>query len=604
MRPVVIGLWAAAVCVAVAATSFYTLRHRIPFHWQVPVRAFIAGVEIDPRVRIAMPDGATLAATLYRPRRAEGKLATVYIALPYDRKRYPEALVAALFFARQGYAVLVQDVRGKFESEGEFLPWRNATSDGTTTLDWIVKQPWSNGKVGTFGCSALGEVQYALARASHPAHAAMIPIGAGGAIGSAGDSYEYFGSYEGGIPLLASAVGWFARHGATHPGAAPLRPFDHGALLRRLPSAKLVSRVRPGRNAYDHYLRVPLGHPAWERLDFVSDEDRVMTPALVINSWGDPTLGGTLKLAAHAARQGSRQHVVIAPGAHCEHDRQPAAFDFGVLPIRNATRPYWDWYLSWFDHWLRGRGDGLSSQPPYLFFVYGENRWMSADTWPPRDTRVERWYLDSGGAANTRSGDGVLRREPPLRRAVDEYVYDPMHPVPTRGGAVCCTGDPAIRAGVQDQAEVETRSDVLVYTSPPLSEPLRIAGPLRARLVVSSSAVDTDFVARLVDVGPDGRAINIQEGALRARFREGITKPRLMTPGQRYTLDIDMRSIAYLLPAGHRLRLHVTSSSFPRLERNLNTGGENSVESKGVVAINQVHHGEDALSFVSVPVLP
>lgn len=604
MRRVVVRLLAAVMCVAVVVLSVYAMRERIPQHWQTPVRALLAGVQIDPSVRIVMSDGTRLAATLYRPKRAGEKLATVYIALPYDRQRYPEALGAAVFFARHGYAVLLQDVRGKFGSGGEFLPWRHATADGVASVDWIIRQPWSNGKVGTFGCSALGEVQYALARARHPAHAAMIPIGAGGAIGSAGGSYEYFGSYEGGIPLLASALGWFAQHGATQPDAAPMRPFNHAAMLRELPSEGLVRRARPGPNAYDHYMRVALGHPAWSALDFVAEEDRLTTPALVINSWGDPTLGGTMTLAERARRQGTPQHVVIAPGAHCEHDQMPATFDFGAMRVENASQPYWNWYLRWFDHWLRRRGDGLASLPPYLFFVNGENRWMSADAWPPPQATWQRWYLDSGGSANSRSGDGVLQREVPARRKADEYQYDPARPVPSRGGALCCTGDPAIRAGVQDQAEVEARNDVLVYTSLPLSTPLRIVGPLRARLVVSSSARDTDFVARLVAVDPNGKATNIQEGALRARFRSGITTPQLMSPGQRYVLSIDMRSIAYRLPAGHRLRLHVTSSSFPRLERNLNTGGDNSLEHQGVVAINRVHHGSDALSFVSLPVVP
>lgn len=585
----------------------YVLRERIPAHWQAPVRALLTGVRIEPDAWIAMPDGVRLAGTLYLPRFAKRPLPTVYLRLPYDRSRDGEALGSALLFARHGYAVLVQDVRGKHESGGSFLPWRHATSDGAATLDWIARQPWSNGKVGTFGCSALGELQYSLARARHPAHAAMIPIGAGGAIGSAAGRYEYFGMYEGGIFQLASGFGWFARHGARDPDAPPLVDFDPASQLRGLPTGDLVQRVRPGPNAYDHYVGTPLTDPSWEELGFVSSTDRIATPALAINTWGDQGVDGTLVLSEFVRRHAPagapvRQHVVIAPGNHCEHQPTAESGRFGDLVVRNAHQPYTDLYLRWFDHWLRGRGDGLSSLAAYTFFVVGEDRWLTSDTWPPRQAKMQRWHL-GGGHANSRDGNGTLSLQPPADERIDEYLYDPEDPVPSRGGPVCCTGDPATRSGPVDQADVETRDDVLVYTSPPLAQPLRIAGRLAAHLTVSSSAPDTDFVARLVHVWPDGRATNIQEGALRARYRDGIERPALMQAGERYAVEINMRSIAYLVPRGHRIRLDVTSSSFPRLERNLNTGGRNHDEDTPVAARNRLHHGGTALSYLSLPVL-
>jgi putative CocE/NonD family hydrolase len=600
-----VGLLGAA---GIASALAYAWRDRIPMRWQLPLRAAIAGVAIDRDVRIAMPDGVHLAATLYRPRAAQARLATIYMRVPYGRDRYSESLWAAQYFFRHGYAVLVQDVRGTSDSEGEFLPWRGATADGVATLDWITRQPWSNGKVGTYGCSALGELQYALARAGHPAHAAMIASGAGGGIGSAQGSDEYFGLFEGGVFELASGYGWFSEYGAGRADAPLRRDADTASILRGLPVAGLVRRVRPGPNAYDDFVRTPLADPRWQQRDYVSAGDRLDVPTLAINTWGDQTLSGTLALAAQAREQqapgeAARHHVILAPGDHCQEQDIGDTGTFGELPVANTQLPYDAWSLRWFDYWLRGRGPGLSDLPAYLYFVLGENRWLSADRWPPAAARVERWYLGGGGHANGANGDGLLSTRNAAVAAFDEYRYDPSDPVPSRGGPQCCTGNPSDHAGPADQHEVERRRDVLVYTSAPVARPLRIVGPLQASLVVSTSVADTDFIARLVDVRPDGRAISIQEGALRARYRNGFASPALMVPGQRYQLTVQMRSIAYLLPPGHRLRLDVTSSSFPRLERNLNTGGRNFDETVGVVARIRLHHGGDASSFLALPVL-
>lgn len=598
-----------AVLLAVPAARQY-IRELIPPLWLAQLNAYRLGYRIDHDVKISMPDGVTLGATLYLPRTQAEKLGTVLIRLPYDRMRY-RSFDAAQLFAANGYAVMVQDLRGKYSSEGEFVPYRNGTSDGAATLDWIARQSWSNGKVGTYGCSALGEVQYVLARAQHPAHAAMIPFGAGGAIGSAMGRYGYFGIYEGGVLQLASAFGWFLEHGAKSPTAPYTANVDIVAAIRELPIATLVERVQPAPNSFREFVTTPLTDPRWKSYDYVAEDDVIATPALVVNTWGDQTVGDTLALAEHArksvpAGRPFRQHVVIAPGKHCDHFDGAEAGKFGDLTIENATRPYNEWSLKWFDYWLRGKGDGLKDMTPYTYYQIGEHRWLTASAWPPPEARAERWYLDSTGRANTRDGNGALSTVMPVADGFDEYRYDPMNPVPTRGGAICCTGNAADRAGPLDQADVEVRDDVLVYTSAPLKSALRIAGPLRAVLHISSSARDTDFVARLVHVAPDGRAIGIQEGALRARYREGIGQPKLLEPGTTVRLDVDMRSIAYTIPAGHRLRLHVTSSSFPRLERNLNTGGNNFDETVGVVAVNRVHHAKDSerTSYLQLSRLP
>jgi putative CocE/NonD family hydrolase len=594
-------------CGVLSPTVRGLVRRAIPRSLLVQFDQWRFGYTVDHGIRIRMRDGVTLAASLYLPTRAAGTIGTVYIRHPYDRLAWGEGLVGAQLFVRHGYAVLISDIRGKYASEGEFIPYRQGTDDGVDTLDWITGQPWSNGRVGTWGCSALGELQFVLARSRHPAHAAMIALGAGGAMGSALGRHAYFGVYEGGILQLASTFGWFLDHGAKDPTVRRTETVDIPKTLRELPIVDLVRRTTSAPNGYDEFVRTPLTDPFWQTLGYISQSDKLTTPALVITTWGDQTVGDTLALSEFvretSPETARHQHVVVAPGPHCGED-QWRSEKFGDIEIRNGEQPYYDWYVRWFDYWLRDEADGLADQPAYLYYMLGEHRWLSASHWPPSDARMERWYLDSRGRANSRDGDGVLSTEMPRGAGYDEFAYDPMDPVPSRGGPVCCTGDPGERSGPVDQADVERRADVLVYTTPQLERPLRIAGPLRAHLRISSTARDTDFVARLVHVWPDGRATSIQEGALRARYRAGIEHPELLKPGKATDVVVEMRSIAYTIPAGHRLRLHVTSSSFPRLERNLNTGGRNFDESIPVVATNRVHHGSEGTSFVDLPLLP
>jgi uncharacterized protein len=609
------GVALLALCMAAAAVLASpalrgSLLELIPDPWLARLNAWRFGYSVDPGIRIAMPDGVRLAATLYLPKDRSVPLATVMLRLPYHRSRYGEALGSGSFFARHGYAVLAVDLRGSGDSEGEFIPYRRATTDGSALLDWIVAQPWSNGRVGTHGCSALAETQFSLASARHPAHRALVASGGGGGLGLLDGRASYGGYFEGGVFNLASGFGWFLQHGNADPKAAPAGPVDIPSALRGLPANALVQRVRPGANAYDEYLRHPLADPWWQQLDYFGNGELFDKPALVINSWGDQTVGDSLAMAEwvrhHAPPEVAReQHVVIAPGNHCEHGEAARTGRFGDLEVRNAEQPYNEWSLQWFDRWLRDRGPGLAALPAYRFYQINEHRWLDAAQWPPADAALQRWSLAAGGKLLPPTTDRSAGASSPSAAAsFDEFRYDPMQPVPSLGGPVCCTGNPADRAGPVDQRPIESRKDVLVYTSPELAQPLRIAGPLRAVLQVSSSAPDTDIVARLTHVWPDGRSTNIQEGALRLRWREGVVSPKLLKPGEVVSATVDMRAIAYTVPAGHRLRLQITSSSFPRLERNLNTGGPEHGETAAVVAVNRVHLEAAQPSVVELMVLP
>ncbi|MGL4576039.1 MAG: CocE/NonD family hydrolase [Burkholderiaceae bacterium] len=601
-------LVAAFTVVALAAVALYAGRQYLPSTLQIRMAGLARGVWVDHSLRIRMPDGVQLAASVYKPLRAGGPLPTVLIRLPYGRLHYGEGANYGLYFAQRGYAVLVQDIRGKFDSGGEFAPWQGATSDGAATLDWIAAQSWSNGKVGTIGCSALGELQFALSRANHPAHAAMIPIDAGGGVGALNNQPAHIGFFEGGVLQLGSAFGWYLEHGRTGNAAMPASVNIKSAVAG-LPTSTLVSKIDPARNAFDELWKNPLTGQAWKRFDFVSDADAPARPTLLVNMWGDQSIDGALAYAQLVARttQGNPRaapRVILAPGNHCQLLQTAQSGEFGDLKLENTQQPYLRWFLSWFDYWLKGQGEGLAQLPPYLYYVLGESKWLTANAWPPQEARAQRWHLGAQSPANSAAGGGTLTRESAASQKLDEWASDPANPVPSIGGPVCCTGDGADRSGPIDQAGNRARQDILVYQSAPLAQALRIAGPLKTTLTVSSTAKDTDLVARLIHVQPDGTAINVQEGALRLRYRESYTTPALLEPGKTYTVTVPMRSIAYYFPAGHRIRLDIASSNFPRLERNLQNGTDNPhQETQPLVARNRVFHGGGALSYLELPVI-
>jgi putative CocE/NonD family hydrolase len=598
---VAVALGLGAVVAAWAYVERASLLEAMPRPIRDAVREFRHGYSIERDLMVPVGGGVHLATDVYRPRHAADRVGTVLVRLPYDKNDYREALDAGEAFASRGFAVVVQDMRGKGGSEGEFIPSKFDREDGSATIDWIVRQPWSNGKVGTYGCSALGESQIMLASARNPAHVAMIAQGAGGAIGSAGGRYTYFGLYEGGVFNLASGFGWFLSSGSKLKGYPEPPGVDKSAALLELPTLGMVRRHRSDPTDFDDFLAKPLGDPFWRSLGYIADEDRFATPALNVNSWQDQTVADTLVLSDLMKRNAESEsarvnhHVIIAPGNHCAFHWTADAGRVGDQPVSEAARaPFWDWYTAWFRHWLGDGSEPLPKLPPYLLYVMAEDRWLEADAWPVPEADEVRWYLGERSLARSASGAA----------GYDEYRYDPADPVPTKGGPICCTGNAADRSGPVDQREIESRPDVLTYTTPPLQQGVRVVGPLNARLFVSSSARDTDFVAKLVDVWPDGTALNVQEGALRMRYRDSYVQPTLMEPGTVYEVTLDMRAIAHLFKPGHRIQLQLSSSSFPRLERNLNTGGNNYDETQGVVATNRIHRGGDTASYLSVRVLP
>ncbi|UYV35715.1 CocE/NonD family hydrolase [Rhodobacteraceae bacterium D3-12] len=555
--------------------------------WQVQ-----AGTPSLPDIMIPMPDGIRLATDVYLPD-AASPAPTVLLRLPYGKRSYGEVRFWVHELTKSGFVVVAQDMRGRHNSQGVFTPYPNAGSDGYATLDWIVSQPWSNGRVGTLGCSALGEAQLMLAARMHPAHRAMVPIAAGGAIGTAGGRNAYFSAFEGGILNLSLAAGWFGTHGGKTPETSGYRPLDPKS-LNVLPVIDVVRHTRPDLTDYDPFLRQFSDASYWKNLGYITGHEPFRTPALFIDTWHDPGVSSTLELAKTFRNAGAPVSTIIAAGTHCGYLGTDQSTMVGDLPINpETTFGFVETIIRFLKHHL---ADGPAATLPYLSF-YGliEDRWNTSADWPPATAIKQRYLL-------TRSGT-LVKNADQIKVTKRRFTSDPSNPVPSIGGAVCCTGDPEERSGPVFQNAIETRHDVLLFTSAPLAKPLRIAGPINAKLRVSITTPDTDLVLRLIDVDPDGQALLVQEGALRLRYRNSFDEPSLLKPGEVYEITVSLRDIAYQFNRGHQLRLHVAGTSFPRLERNLNTGRVNFLETNPRSVEITLHSTPEAPSALELYVL-
>lgn len=583
-------------------------------------------VRLEKSVLVHMRDGVRLSTDLYFPIGAPGPLPVIAIRSPYNKNGFQDPPSLAHEFAKHGFAVAIQDMRGRFESEGHYIVGRANRDDGYDFISWLAEQPWSNGKIGTYGCSYLGENQLQLAATRHPNHAAAIPQAAGGGYDG---TYRTFAFMDGGAIELASALGWFHSAGSktfnrpapessdsayremvqdmqTRP---PLPQVDLRESFWQLPIIGIVRRNGITSSDYDDFVSHIPGDRYWKSLNYVDDNDRFDVPALHVNSWYDGAVNETLALFnlmsrnAMSARGRDNQFAIISPTAHCLSESAREHTVVGHRDMGDARFPYYQTYVRWFDYWLKGIDNGVTDIPKLQYYLMGAGEWRSADAWPLPGTEFTEYYMHSGGHANTRNGDGTLSTEPPNNEPADRFTYDPANPVPSVGGPICCIGADDAPAGAMNQSEVELRNDVLVYTSAPLEEGVEVTGPLEAILYVSSDARDTDFTVKLVDVQPDGTAYNVQEGILRARFREGFDRVVLIEGREVERLRIDLHATGIWFGRGHRIRVEVSSSNFPRFDRNMNTGGNNYDESEWVVAHNAVHHTTEHPSHVILPLV-
>ena len=602
-------------------------------------RADIArAAKIERHVMVPMRDGVRLATEVYTPRDHDPSqpLPTIFWRTPYNfspligsNPNRPNAMLKYVLDAiERGYAFVVQNERGKFYSDGEWEILGRPKTDGWDALSWIAEQPWSNGRVATLGCSSTAEWQMGLAAMGHPAHAAAVPMGQGAGIGRMGPFVEQGNFYRGGaiqLPMLTWLYGvqntqrprlpdGLSREDqlrlARYFDLAPRMPgVDWRQALWHLPVIDIMANAGGPKGVYEELAGRKPGDPVWEEGGLYHDHEGFQVPSLWVNSWYDLSVGPNLALFEHVranAREDVRddQFMIVAPTDHCSMYRLRRPHLTGDRDMGVVDFDFDEIVFDFLDHYSRVAElpEEPVDQPTVRYFSMGANEWRTASDWPPNQTTKTLYLTRSGpGQAISLFGSGSLEESSPSSSNSERFTYDPSVPVPTVGGNFCCLGD--YQPGALDQRGVEARADVLVFTSEPLTEPLDVAGSVRVVLYVSSDARDTDFTVKLVDVAPDGTAYNLDDSILRMRYREGYDRHVWMADGEVYEVEVGPLSTANVFGVGHRVRLEVSSSNFPRYDRNLNTGGDNVTETEWTVATNRVHHGGATLSRIELPIV-
>jgi putative CocE/NonD family hydrolase len=557
-------------------------------------------VVVERNVAAKMRDGVTLRADIYRPK-AEGKFPVLLVRTPYDKSNESSFGMKG---AARGYVVVEQDVRGRFTSEGEWYTFKNESQDGYDTVEWAAALPYSNGKVGMFGGSYVGATQYLAAIAKPPHLAGICPT-------VTASNYHDGWTYQGG-----AFEQWFNESWSTGLAMNTMRrrleQSDALEGTKTLPLTDYAVLEAPSAAGIAPYFKDWLAHPNfdayWKQWSIEDHYAQIQVPTLSFGAWYDIFLGGTLRNYARlkteagtdAAKRGQRLVVYVGGHAGGSASRKVGAVDFGEkLPIDED-----EMILRWYDAILRGQANGVEREKPVKIFVMGKNEWRDEDDWPLSRAKSTRYFLHAtGGGATGLAGNGTLSTAAPGEEKPDQYVYDPSDATPTIGGPLCC-GPLPTGIGPQDQRPAETRADVLVFTTPAFALDTEVTGPVALDLYVSSSAVDTDFTGMLVDVWPNGFAQNLTSGILRMRYRNSQEKPELANPGETYHVTVDLWATSNVFLAGHKLRLEVSSSNFPRFDRNLNTGESQARATRMIKATNVIYHDKAHPSALVVPVVP
>jgi putative CocE/NonD family hydrolase len=559
-------------------------------------------VRREANVRVPMRDGVTLATDIYFPD-APGKFPAILVRTPYN-KATAQSVPQGEWFAGRGYVVLEQDVRGRWDSDGHFYAFKNEANDGFDMDEWIGQQPWFNGKLGTMGGSYVGYTQWAQAVGGSKYLTAIAPQVT---------TPDIYGN-------------WFYIDGALHYGFAfpwggisidgHTAQYNSGNdwtnMFRHLPVATSDEAAYHRTPHYRDWLAHPTRDSYWNGISWDNDYEKIGVPAYSVDGWFDIFMRGALhddqEIRKHGKTQEARagKRIMIGPWAHSQGGRyaltgngaDPNPVDFGDNAVVDMQKVY----LRWFDYWLKGMDNGVATEPPIKIFVMGENYWRYENEWPLARTKYTNYYLHSNGKANSAVGEGTLSTEAPADSVVDTFAYDPAHPVPSMGGNVCCS---VVPSGPWDQRPVEHRDDVLIYTAPPVTEPMEVTGPISMTLFAATTAKDTDWTAKLVDVYPNGYAQNVQSGIVRARYRDGAGKAaNPIKPGKVYEYTIDMWATSQVFLPGHRIRLEISSSDFPRFDRNLNTGEDPNTGTRMEIARQTIYHNRDYPSHLVLPLIP
>ena len=547
-------------------------------------------IQLD--LRIPMRDGVELYAALYRPRHGE-RFPLLLIRSPYStpRQRYVDWSVR---FAAAGYAVVMQDCRGRYESEGKWRPYIDETDDGYDTYEWLGAQPWCDGHIGTFGVSYPGFTQILPAHLRSPYVKGLVPIA------NQEDNYGHMRCD--GVLQLQNAMNFIWLGDRTNQDA-PRDLIDWDEVYRRLPLVSALDDLGE-RPFYREIVRHSRFDEFWTSYSMKERYPEVETPAYFITGWYDNLLHEGFKCFRGfrtRGREPARRHtrLLVGPWTHTAIGDSAPFGDIGFGAEAAVDIPAE--HLRWYDQRLRGIDTGIDDEPPVRIFVMGANRWRTGHEWPLAGTRCTPFYLRGSGRANSLFGDGRLStRAPAEAEPPDTFTYDPEDPVPTWGGQSMF----AENTGPRDRRPMQRRDDVLVYTSDPLEQDLEVTGPVELVLHAASDAPDTDFTATLVDVHPGGAAIHLCEGIVRARFRESFTEPSLLPPGRVHEYRISLWETSNLFRRGHRIRLEVSSSNFPRFDRNLNTGEDPADDDQPRPAAQTVYHDAARPSHLILPVMP
>jgi hypothetical protein len=571
-----------------------------------PLRSLAAdSVIIEHGVEVKMRDGTILRADIFRPS-APGKFPILLTRTPYDKRH---DLDFSLKGVARGYVVINQDVRGRYTSDGEWYPFVHESDDGYDTIEWAAALPYSDGRIGMYGGSYVGATQM-LAAIAHPPHlAGMCPV-------VTASNYHDGWTYQGGAFEQWFNESWTsglaqdtlnrsvsqqtnALHGIS---TLPLSEYPLFPLPKSSSENELLRSLAP-------YFLDWLAHPSyddyWKRIAIEEHYGDIRVPSLTVAAWYDIFLGGSLRnyigLKEHAADESARQsqRLLVTIGGHAGSSQKIGDVDFGPAAPFDEDAVTLDWY----DHLFKNATNKFAGPKRVQIFVMGSNQWRDEDDWPLARAQDTKYFLHSAGKANMASGDGLLSTAAPQSENADKFTYDPANPAPTVGGPLCCDFN-HLQPGPRDQKEVEVRQDVLVYSTPALADDVEVTGPVRVELFAKSSTTDTDFTAKLVDVGPDGFAQNMTEGIVRGRYRNSQQTPDLMKPGETYKFTIDLWSTSNVFRRGHRLRLEISSSNFPRFDRNTNTGEDLAHAKRLVSAVNTILHDKEHPSALILPIVP
>ena len=584
-----------------------------------------------------MRDGVILKADIYRPTTKE-PVPVILMRTQYGKTAaqiQPSRFQTPAWFASHCYIVVIQDIRGQYASQGTFYEYANDRNDGYDSVEWAAHLPGSNGKVGMYGSSYVGATQWLAATATPPSLKTIVPSN------TASDYYDGW-TYEDGAFRLGFIENWMmetiVNSAAVNRGDTKLAAKLHeegkdiAKWMQFLPYDQFPP-FHPGDAAVAPYFFDAIKHSSndeyWKTFSIESRYDKVDVPVLAFEGWYDAFLIGALRNFNGVRTKGANelartnQRIVIGPWEHLGWGRPDSPVSPRLKAIGPvAHSPVNELMLAWFDHFLKDKENGVSTGPRVDYFEMGENKWHTSTEWPLQNTQYQKWYLASDGHAASVMGDGALNTTVPgtnsstgagqatgtpettmTNAASDEFIYDPSNPVPSVGGHSCCSWTTGPQ-GQFDQSSIEQRSDILVYSSQPLTAPLEITGPVTVILYASSSASDTDFTAKLVDVFPDGMAVNLNNGIQATRFRDSLSKSSPIEPGKIYQYKINVWPTSNLFLPGHRIRLEISSSDFPQFAPNPNTGEPFGASARWQTAKQSIIHDSEHPSAIILPVIP